>query len=459
MKHAASPLEPRDPRELMRRSPMSHAQIIAVGVTMGLSALDGFDVLAVTLAAPGLTRDWHISHGALGAVLSAGLLGMAIGSLLLAPLADLLGRRSLLFLTLALMGTGMGMSGSSHSVLELSLWRVVTGLGIGAMIPVINPLATEFANARRRDLAVSLMAVGYPVGGVAGAGAATLLLRTHHWSVLFFLGAGLSLIAAAVVWLWLPEPLSFLVERPRSDALRRVNDLLARFGVPPVDSLPAPKTRLARQRLRDLLGVRSIAGTLYVTLLNLLYVIAVYYVLSWVPQLVADLGFSPADAASVSFAANLAGIAGGVLFGWTATQVPVRPLAAGVFAAFALLTVAFSVAAADLYVLRMLGAALGFFLFGGMCALHSIVSRSFSDHIRASGAGFVMGIGRAGSALVPVVTGLMFSFGVGRTSIALALAGGVLLAAGLALRLRSLESQSTEEVPENIHETAEISRP
>ena len=143
--------------------------------------------------------------------------------------------------------------------------------------------------------------------------------------------------------------------------------------------------------------------------------------------------------------------------------MPVRPLAAAVFAAFALLTVAFSMAEPDLDVLRMLGAALGFFLFGGMCALHSIVSRSFPDHIRASGAGFVMGIGRAGSALVPVVTGLMFSLGVGRESIAFALAGGVLAAAGLALRLRTLESQSTEEVADpcarrNIHETSEISR-
>src|SRR5258708_23459673 len=134
-----------DPRALMRGAPMSALQRAAVAVTVALCALDGFDVLAASFAAPAISVAWGIDRAALGAMLSAGLVGMALGSLLLAPAADTIGRRKLIFIALALMGVGMGASSVATGVPGLSLWRVVTRIGIGAMIPVINPLATEFS--------------------------------------------------------------------------------------------------------------------------------------------------------------------------------------------------------------------------------------------------------------------------------------------------------------------------
>jgi AAHS family 4-hydroxybenzoate transporter-like MFS transporter len=126
---------------------MSRTQIGAVALTVILSALDGFDVLSVTFAAPAISRDWGLGKGALGIVLSSGLGGMALGSFLLAPLADMFGRRRLILLSLSLMAIGMALSAMASSLPELAGWRVVTGLGIGACVAVINPIAAEFANA------------------------------------------------------------------------------------------------------------------------------------------------------------------------------------------------------------------------------------------------------------------------------------------------------------------------
>lgn len=144
------------------RAPMSGTQIRTVAILGALAALDGYDVLAVTFAAPGITAEWGIDRSALGIVFSMSLLGMALGSFLIAPFADRFGRKPLVLITLWLMAGGMLLSAFAQNVTDLSIYRVVTGLGIGGMISVVIPMLAEFANARRRALAVGLGALGFP---------------------------------------------------------------------------------------------------------------------------------------------------------------------------------------------------------------------------------------------------------------------------------------------------------
>ena len=86
-----------DPRDTLARNAMTRAQILVVAITVGLNALDGFDVLAISFASPGIAHDWGINRAALGVVLSMELIGMAIGSMLLGSgfLAPFFGREFL----------------------------------------------------------------------------------------------------------------------------------------------------------------------------------------------------------------------------------------------------------------------------------------------------------------------------------------------------------------------------
>ncbi len=124
---------------------MSSFQIAAVAICVALNALDGFDILAITFAGPGIVREWELGPGGLGIVISTGLVGMSVGSLLLAPLADSLGRRPIILLCLILMTVGMLLSATADDVIALSIWRIVTGLGIGGMLASINAMVAEYS--------------------------------------------------------------------------------------------------------------------------------------------------------------------------------------------------------------------------------------------------------------------------------------------------------------------------
>ena len=178
-----------DPRDTLARDPMTPAQVRVVAITIGLCALDGFDVLAISFASPGIAHEWGINRAALGVVLSMELLGMGIGSILLGGIADRVGRRRTVLGCLLVMTLGMTLATTAHSILALSVWRVITGLGIGGMLASLNAIASEFANARRRDLCVSLMAIGYPLGAIVGGSIAAVLLSRSDWRAVFGFGA------------------------------------------------------------------------------------------------------------------------------------------------------------------------------------------------------------------------------------------------------------------------------
>src|SRR5262245_65897929 len=122
-----------DPRDIIANAPMRPLQWAVVALTIALNALDGFDVLSISFASPGIAQEWGIDRAALGIVLSMGLIGMALGSDFLGGVADKIGRRPTILGCLVVMAFSMIMATTPSGLVELSLWHIVTGLGIGGM--------------------------------------------------------------------------------------------------------------------------------------------------------------------------------------------------------------------------------------------------------------------------------------------------------------------------------------
>jgi MFS family permease len=163
-------------RSALDDGPMSRFQWTAVAVCVLLNMLDGFDVLVMAFTGRAVSAEWGLSGSQLGLLLSAGLVGMAAGSLLVAPWADRVGRRPIILGCLTLASAAMLLSSISQSAVQLGVLRVLTGIGIGGILASSNVIAAEYASRRWRGLAVSLNSTGYALGATLGGLLAVVLI-------------------------------------------------------------------------------------------------------------------------------------------------------------------------------------------------------------------------------------------------------------------------------------------
>lgn len=426
-----------DPRAIINQSPMSRFQWSTIAVMVGLNALDGFDVLSISFASPGIAADWGIERGALGIVLSMELLGMAIGSLTLGGLADRIGRRATTLLCLAIMAGGMFAAASATGIVTLCIWRVLTGLGIGGMLAAINAAAAEAANDARRALAVVLMAGGYPLGNIVGGTIAAYLLSLYDWRAVFVFGGVMALVAVPIVLWRVPESIAFLMHRRPPDALAKINATLARMGHPPLDALPEPEPRAPAVPIAQLFAPDLVRVTLLLTLAYLAHIMTFYFILKWIPKIVADLGAAPSAAAGVLVWASVGGALGSLTLGLSTLKVPLRTVTIVAMVLSTVLVVAFGQGQGDLGALSLIAGLAGFATNAGVVGLYAVIAASFPTGVRATATGFVIGVGRGGSALAPALAGLLFAAGYGLPTVALLMGLGSVIAAAALLMLRA----------------------
>lgn len=425
-----------DPKSIIDNGVMRLWQWVAVLVTVGLNAMDGFDVLAISFAAPGIAKEWGIDKGTLGWVLSTELLGMAIGSVLLGGVADKIGRRPTILGCLIAMSIGMYGAGHSHDVITLLVFRLLTGLGIGGMLASINATAAECSSLRWRSLAMALMVIGYPLGGVVGGTVVQGLLAGGSWRDVFMFGTWATAVFVPLVWLLVPESVALLDRVRPPGALARINRILVRFGHAPAAALSVPQAAAAPRSLADIFKPGLVMTTLVVTCAYFAHVTSFYYILKWVPKIVVDMGFTPKAAAGVLTWANVGGAAGGAVFGLIAARTDLKKLTIVTLMVGSAMVVWFGRGAADLGALSIRVGVACLFSNAAIVGFYSLFARVFPTHVRATGTGFAVGVGRGGAALAPVCAGYLFQAGLGLQVVSVVMAAGSMVAALALLALR-----------------------
>lgn len=437
----------RDPQQRIALGPMTVRQIIAIGFCVVLNALDGFDVLSISFASPGIAEEWGIGRGALGVVLSLELIGMAVGSILLGQLADSMGRRRTAFLCLSMMASGMLFTAYVSSLQALAAARLFTGLGIGGMLATSNALVAEYASDRWRGVAVAAMAAGYPLGAIAGGAFASHLLAEGGWRDVFTLGAVMSGACLPMLAFLLPETVSFAARGNEEGRLERVNRALQALGHSPMNTLDRPACAPDKSGVAALFSDQLRVTTILLTVAYFAHIMTFYFVLKWIPKIVADMGFSAGAAGGVLVWANVGGLLGGLSFGALNYRLALRGLLLTYMAASAVLVIIFGQGQPDLARLSIAAAAAGFATNGAVVGLYALVAASFPSAVRAGGTGFVIGVGRAGAALGPVIGGFLFQAGFTLPIVAAAMASGSLLAMWaiqyLTARRAGLSAEST----------------
>lgn len=417
---------------LLDAAPMHWRQWVVVGLCIALNALDGFDVLAISFAAPGIAAEWGIDRGMLGIVLSMELIGMATGSVLIGNLADRIGRRPTILACLVVMAAGMLLSALSRDVAFLSATRLATGLGIGGMLSSTSAMVAEFSNARRRSLNVVLNIAGYSSGAILGGlVAAALLEGSGDWRSVFLFGGVATLAVLPLAWFLLPESIDSLLARRPADALGRVNRTLARLGRPVLDALPVPVAGGSQRSLLSLFTGGYARVTILLTIAYFAQIMLFYFVQKWVPKIVVDMGHDAASAGRVLVAANIGSLTSAVLIGLASQKLRLRPLVIGAMLLSFLAIGLFGSGLTDLFWLSLVVALAAFFINAGVVGMYPILATTFPAHLRASGIGFVIGVGRGGSAIGPVLAGALFAGGSGLLPVSLVMGAGGLVAAAM----------------------------
>lgn len=392
----------------INHNPMTRYQWFVVGICICLNIIDGFDVMVMAFTAPSVSLEWQLSASQIGMLLSAGLFGMAAGSIFLAPLADKIGRRKLILISLAISALSMLASALANSQHMLALFRFITGLGVGGILASSNVMASEYANARWRSLAVSLMSTGYGIGATLGGILSLLMIHEFGWRSVFFAGGVTTLVMLLISFLLLPESLDFLFTKKPSNALKIVNRTLRKMQLALLTQLPDYQVKTGTDKQLTATGVfhpHKVRQTVCLWLAFFLVMFGFYFVMSWTPKLLVSMGMSAEQGVSTGILISVGGIFGAAIIGLLASRINIfysLSLFLGLTAVCVLLFISVS---AQLTIALGVGLLLGLLINGCVAGLYAISPTIYAANIRNKGVGYAIGFGRMGAILSPSVAG------------------------------------------------------
>jgi MFS transporter, AAHS family, 4-hydroxybenzoate transporter len=306
-----------DVQDVINRHPLSGFQKRIIGLCFLVVMIDGFDTAAVGFIAPALRAEWQLTPAQLAPMFGAGLFGLMIGAFVFGPLADRLGRKSVLIITTLFFGAATLTSAAATSIEMLTLLRFITGLGLGGAMPAAITLTSEFCPDHKRSSLVTLMFCGFTIGSGAAGLTASPLVASFGWQGLLILGGILPIALVPVLWLTLPESARYLTLK--GAAPERIAATLRRVA-PDVDFANAAFTGV--RKLHGSPVIHLFRGGLAATTLLIWFTffmsLLVFYLLSsWLPLLITTAGFSLSRASLMAAMLAIGGTFGAILIGFS----------------------------------------------------------------------------------------------------------------------------------------------
>lgn len=398
----------------INQNPMSRYQWFVILICILLNVIDGFDVMVMAFTAPSVSAEWLLTGAQIGILLSASLFGMAAGSILLAPQADKIGRRLLILICLIVSGLSMSACALVQNHFMLAILRFITGVGVGGILASSNVLASEYANARWRSLAVSLMSTGYGIGATLGGVLTFVLIEHLGWRSVFLAGGITTLLMFAIaIWL-LPESLDYLLAKKPQRALATTNTILQRIGLQALTDLPHYQQAEVQKGSDVAKLFRGQQGfqTLCLWFAFFLVMFGFYFVMSWTPKILIAMGMSRDQGVSTGILISIGGIFGAAIIGFLASRIKIFYALSLFLGLTALCIFLFIAVSSQVSIALMVGLLLGTLINGCVAGLYSISPTIYEAEIRSRGVGYAIGFGRIGAILSPTIAGLFLDQGI-----------------------------------------------
>lgn len=432
---------------LIDDAPISKFQWKVVFLCFLIALLDGFDTQAIAFVAPVLSEKFEIAPADMGQVFAAGLAGLMVGAFVFSPLADRIGRKNVILISVALFGGFALLTVFADSQRSLIIYRFLTGLGLGGAMPNINTLTAEYAPARRRAFLMTAMFVGFPLGAIFGGVISAQIILAYGWQSVFILGGVTPLLLLPVLYFQLPESVRFLAAcrgpmtaRRKSQIASILKRIISDFTPARDDSYVLPDQSSAGVSVFRLFSDGRGFGTLLLWAIFFINLLILYALVNWLPTVLRDAGLPLERAIIATVILNLGGVLGGLSFAWGIDRAgPIKILVpAYLFAAIfvALIGLAKVGIVGTLAIIFIAG----FCVIGAQLGMNAVASNYYPTSVRSTGLGWALAVGRLGSIVGPLIVGALLSLEWGRERLFTA-GGAPALIAAAALVLFAIVGQ------------------
>lgn len=387
-------------QNFLNEHPFSKLQYSVFFFTFLIAFFDGYDTAVIGYIAPSLLQEWGMGKAALAPVLSAALLGLAIGAMTFGPIADRFGRKRVLILSVMIFSLGTVISAFVVNLWQLEVLRFITGLGLGAAMPNAVTLMSEYSPKQKRSIIVNTMFCGFPLGAALGGFIAAFLIPHFGWRSTLLFGGTIPLILSFFMIFYLPESVRFLVRKAHVGTTQKMLSILQKIHPSAAKvrhfSLDEGMIVTKHKGLQLVLSQYYWRGSLLLWIAYFMGLVIFYGVMNWMPTLFKEANM-PGELGSIVTGLFALGGLGAIGNGWLMDRFNGTLL----IAFFSALT-AISVALIGVFISMPLAILIGTILFAGIVmntaqsSLPALAANFYPTEGRTTGVSMMLGIGRFG---------------------------------------------------------------
>ena len=389
-----------DIQAFINRHPFSKYQWMILVLCFVTVAMDGFDTAIIGFIASDLVQEWGVQKSDLGPVMSAALVGLAFGALTAGPMADRIGRKKVLVLSILVFGGFSLITAFATSLTQLTILRFLTGLGLGAAMPNAATLMSEYAPERRRALLVNLMFVGFPIGSSMGGFISAWMIPHYGWQSVLVLGGVMPLVLAVALIFLLPESARYLAAKNKSQ--REIASVLRRIAPLP-DNTQFVLQETGQIKDKSALGVifspRYLVGTIMLCLTYFMGLLIFYLLTSWLPLLIRETGASLSQASVITALFPLGGGIGVLVLGALMDKINPNKVVAVGYLLTGVFVCLVGFATDNLVLMGVMVFIAGTIMNGAQSSMPALAAGFYPTQGRATGVAWMLGLGRFGGIL------------------------------------------------------------
>ena len=376
-------------------------KILTVFLCFWVAFFEGFDLQAPGIAAKGIAETYALSQVQLGYVFSLGVFGMLFGAFLGGRIADYLGQKKVLILSILVFGIFMSITAIAPSTEILYIARFFTGLGLGAAMPTMISVVGDEATEQNRGKLNSLMYCGLPVGAIFVAGLA-VFFKDIAWQTLFLIGGLTPLLLI---------PFMMVILKDKKKVVDQVN---TQEAVPNM-----AEVLFAEKRYKYTLPLW--VSFFFTLMIN-------YILISWLPNLLMEQGLEKQQAFMIMLLFQVGAVIGTLGLGYLLDRLKLWQMACIIYSGL-LLAIVILFTTKSIAMLVFAGIIGGIFSTGGQSILYGISPIFYHGQGKVTGVGSAISLGRLGAMTGPLLTGKILALGLGTTGILIASAPGIILSA------------------------------